>query len=122
MNRTKQLSTAAAIVASLALAAPALAGQTASTPLAGSVGPGFTISLTKGGKAVKSLKPGSYTITVNDKANSHNFHLSGPGVNKVVTTVPFVGTKKITVTLKKGTYKFVCDPHASSMKGSFKVA
>jgi plastocyanin len=118
----KTLTAAAALVASLALAAPALAGQTASTPLAGSVGPGFTISLLKDGKAVKSLKPGSYTITVKDKANAHNFHLSGPGVNKVITTVPFVGTKKITVTLKKGSYKFVCDPHASSMKGSFKVA
>jgi len=23
--------------------------------------------------------------------------------------------------LKKGTYKFVCDPHAAIMKGSFKV-
>jgi plastocyanin len=122
MNRTKQLTAAAAVAASLALAAPALAGQTASTPLAGTVGPGFTISLTKGGKAVKTLKPGSYTITVKDKASTHNFHFSGPGVNKVITTVPFVGTKKVTVTLKKGTYKFVCDPHASSMKGSFKVA
>jgi plastocyanin len=68
------------------------------------------------------VKPGSYTITVKDKSAEHNFHVSGPGVNKVVTTVPFVGTKKITVTFKKGTYKFVCDPHASSMKGSFKVA
>jgi len=26
------------------------------------------------------------------------------------------------VTLKKGAYRFVCDPHASVMKGSFKVA
>jgi len=25
------------------------------------------------------------------------------------------------VKLKKGTYKYVCDPHASVMKGSFKV-
>ena len=24
---------------------------------------------------------------------------------------------ELTVTLKKGTYRFVCDPHASSMKG-----
>jgi plastocyanin len=36
--------------------------------------------------------------------------------------VSFVGKKSLTVTLKKGTYRFVCDPHASSMKGSFKVA
>ena len=26
------------------------------------------------------------------------------------------------VTLKKGTYRFVCDPHATIMKGSFTVA
>ena len=122
MHRTKHLTAAAALAASLALAAPALAGPTATaTPLAGSVGPGFTISLMKDGKAVKSLKPGSYTITVKDKANSHNFHIFGPGVKKVVTTVPFVGTKYVTVTLKKGTYTFVCDPHASNMKGTFKV-
>ena len=36
--------------------------------------------------------------------------------------MPFVGTKKVTVTLKKGTYKSVCDPHAANMKASFKVA
>ena len=36
---------------------------------------------------------------------------------------PFVGTKKVTVTLKKGTYTFQCDPHAQSgMKGTFKVS
>ena len=123
MHRTKQLTAAAALAASLAFAAPALAGQTATaTPLAGSVGPGFTISLMKGGKAVKNLKPGLYKITVKDKASAHNFHLFGPGVKKVVTSVPFVGTKSVTVTLKKGTYTFVCDPHASSMKGTFKVA
>jgi plastocyanin len=122
MHRTKQLTAAAAVAASLALAAPVLAGQTAATPLAGTVGPGFTITLTKGGKAVKTLKPGSYTITVKDKASAHNFHIFGPGVQKVVTSVPFVGTKKVTLTLKKGTYTFQCDPHASSMKGTFKVA
>lgn len=122
MQRTKQLTTAAALAAGLALAAPALAGQSATpTPLAGSVGPGFTISLMKGGKAAKNLKPGSYTITVKDKSSAHNFHIFGPGVKKVVTTVSFVGTKKVTVTLKKGTYTFVCDPHASGMKGTVKV-
>ena len=33
------------------------------------------------------------------------------------TSVPTTGTKTFNVTLKKGTYKFVCDPHASQMKG-----
>jgi len=121
MSRTIPL-TAAALAASLALAAPAFAAQTAATPLAGTVGPGFTITLTKGGKAVKTLKHGSYTITVKDKASIHDFDFFGPGVKKVITSVPFVGTKSVTVTLKKGTYTFQCDPHASSgMKGTIKV-
>jgi plastocyanin len=29
--------------------------------------------------------------------------------------------KTVTVKLKKGTYKYICDPHATVMKGSFKV-
>jgi plastocyanin len=121
MSRTIPL-TAAALAASLALAAPALAGQTAATPLAGTVGPGFTITLTMNGKAVKTLKHGTYAITVKDKAAIHNFDFFGPGVKKVITSVPFVGTKKVTVTLKKGTYTYQCDPHArAGMKATFKV-
>ena len=86
----------------------------------GTVGPGFTITLKQGGKKVSTLKAGSYKIVVADKSNIHDFHLTGPGVNKA-TSVGGTGTKTWTVTLKKGTYKFVCDPHASIMKGSFKV-
>jgi plastocyanin len=121
MPRHSLVATAALAVASLGLAAPSLASA-AATPLAGSVGPGFTITLSKGGKKVSSLKAGSYKITVNDKASIHDFHLIGPGVNKLITTVPAVGTKSVTVTLKKGTYTYRCDPHAASgMKGTFKV-
>ena len=66
---------------------------------------------------------GTYAITVTDKATIHDFHLIGPGVNKVITTVPFQGKKTVTVTLKKGTYTYQCDPHAGAgMKGTFKVA
>jgi len=123
MLRSRTLAAAGALAAGLVLSAPALAASSASTPLAGTVGPGFTIKLTKGGTSVKTLKPGSYTLTVRDKSASHNFHIFGPGVAKVVTTVPFVGTKTVTVTLKKGTYTFQCDPHAQSgMKGTFKVS
>jgi plastocyanin len=108
-------------LAGLALAGPALAAP-AATPLKGTVGPGFTITLKKGTAAVKTLKPGSYTITVSDKAAVHDFHLFGPGVNKVITSVPFQGTKTVSVKLKAGTYTFQCDPHAASgMKGTFKV-
>jgi plastocyanin len=40
----------------------------------------------------------------------------------VKTSVAATGSKTFNVTLKKGTYRFVCDPHASQMKGSFKVS
>jgi plastocyanin len=117
-----RLATASGLVlAALALAGPTLAS--AATPLAGSVGPGFTITLKKGTSPVKTLKPGKYTITVADKAAVHDFHLIGPGVNKVITSVPFQGTKTVTVTLKAGKYTFQCDPHAAAgMKGTFKVS
>ncbi len=101
-----------------AIAAPA-ALATAPT-LNGTVGPGFTITLTQNGKSVKTLKAGSYVFKINDKSSIHNFHLTGPGVNKS-TTVAGTGTKTWTLTLKKGTYKYVCDPHAPIMHGSFKV-
>jgi plastocyanin len=111
----------------LALAAAALGllavvpAQAAVPKLVGTDGPGFTISLTKGGKKVTQLKAGKYAITVNDRASFHNFHLTGPGVNKK-TSVGGTGTTTWTVTLQKGkTYRFVCDPHAAQMKGSFKT-
>ncbi|HEY1318043.1 MAG TPA: plastocyanin/azurin family copper-binding protein [Gaiella sp.] len=111
---------AAGLVAALALAAP-IGATSSATKLNGTVGPGFTITLKKGTAKVKTLRHGKYTITVNDKSNIHDFHLKGPGVNKVITTTPFKGKKTVTVTLKKGTYRYVCDPHAAQMKGSFKV-
>ena len=108
----------AVLATALALAANAMA---AAPKLAGTVGPGFTITLKKGGKKVNRLKAGKYTLVVADKSAIHNFHLKGPGLNKT-TGISFKGTKTFTIRLKKGTYKFVCDPHASTMHGSFKVA
>jgi plastocyanin len=114
-------STLVALAAAAALAVAGSAG--AATPkLVATDGPGFTITLKDAsGKTVKSLKKGTYTIVVSDKSNIHNFHLAGPGVNKK-TDVGFQGQKTWTVTLKSGTYKYVCDPHASTMHGSFKVS
>jgi plastocyanin len=107
----------AAIVA--ALAAPS---ALASTPtLNGVVGPGFTITLKKAGVKVAKLKAGTYVFKISDKSNIHDFHLSGPGVNKK-TSVAAVTTATWKLTLKKGTYKYVCDPHASFMHGSFTVS
>ena len=106
----------AALVA--ALAAPS---ALAATPtLTAVVGPGFTITLKQAGKKVTKLKAGTYVFKVTDKSNIHNFHLTGPGVNKK-TSVAALGSALWKLTLKKGTYKYVCDPHVSLMKGSFKV-
>jgi plastocyanin len=107
------------LLGALALAGSAQAAPNATT-LSASVGPGFTISLTKGGARVSALKPGAYVIRVSDRSSFHNFHLRGPGVNKA-TTVAFTGKRTFRVTFRAGTYRYQCDPHRTRMKGSFTV-
>jgi plastocyanin len=118
MNRMGMVAAACAAAVGVA-AAGAFAAGTPKT-LVASVSDPLNISLTQTGKKVTSLKPGSYTIVVKDTAADHNFHLTGPGLDKK-TSVGGKGTSTWKVTLKKGTYKFVCDPHASFMKGQFTV-
>jgi PASTA domain/Copper binding proteins, plastocyanin/azurin family len=72
------------------------------------------------GARVTHLEAGTYEIQVNDNSAFHNFHLSGPGVDKS-TEVDFKGTTTWLVTLTDGVYRFVCDPHAAQMKGEFTV-
>ena len=107
----------------LLLAALVAAGSASAAPktVNGAVGPGFTISLKLGGKKVTRLKATTYRFKVADKSSIHNFHISGPGVNKVITGVGFKGTKTVTIKLRKGTYRYRCDPHPGEMHGSFKV-
>ena len=105
-----------AILATLALASSTFAAvSTTNRTLAGTVGPGFTITMNK-----KTVTSGTYAITVHDLASIHDFHLTGPGVNKK-TSVSGTGTTTWTVKLKKGTYHFVCDPHHTIMHGVLKV-
>jgi plastocyanin len=113
----------AGLAAVVALVAPSAGiGMGAATPLAGTTGPGFKITLKKAGAKVTTLKAGRYTITVKDRSNIHNFRLKGPGLNKQITGLSFKGSKTVTVTLKKGKYTYQCDPHASQgMKGTFRV-
>ena len=115
MNRVRIL-TLAVLVATVtaALALPALAAKPIGT-INGTDGPGFTITIAK-----KPTKAGTYKLVIADKSDEHNFRLKGPGVN-VATTVPEVKTRTFTVTLKKGTYTYVCDPHKQFMKGSFTI-
>ena len=114
------------ICTALAAAAVTLSLTAGASPavlpkLTGTVGPGFTITLKRGTVPVRVLKAGFYNLTVADKASIHNFQIEGPGLDRAVTTVGFVGTKTVRIHLRSGRYKFYCKPHESSMFGRFKV-
>lgn len=102
---------AVVVLAPAAPTAPAASGGT----LGGTVGPGFTITM-----SAKSVKAGAYAITVHDRGPIHDFHLVGPGVNQK-TGVGAVKSYSWRVTLKRGTYKFSCDVHTSVMHGVLRV-
>lgn len=109
------------IAAALGASAPTSAAP--AQAITGAVGPGFTIVLTRAGHTITKLKAHTpYRFVIRDRATIHDFHLRGPGIDRVLTSVAFQGTKSYTLTLKKGTYRFFCDPHAGFMHGSFRVA
>jgi plastocyanin len=120
MFRAALAAAAGGLALTLATTAPA---APAPKTVQGTVGPGFTISLTLRGGKVTKLKAGvRYRFLIRDRSSIHDFHLIGPGLNRVLTTVDFTGTKSFVLKLKKGSYRFLCDPHASFMHGSFRVA
>lgn len=115
----RTLTVALVVIAALATVSVAPAKTKA---LKGTVGPSYTIKLANAaGKRVKTLKAGTYALTVADRSASHNFHLTGPGVNKSITSIGFRGTKNAAVTLKPGKYIYFCQAHSSEMKASFTV-
>lgn len=110
------------LLAALLAAAVAIpAGHADNPALTGTVGPGFSISLTDAsGSPVTHLDPGAYTVVVHDLSGIHNFHLSGPGVSQL-TDVEGTGDSTWAITVQDGaTYTFVCDVHPS-LKGTFTV-
>ncbi|MDX6493000.1 MAG: hypothetical protein QOH02_935 [Gaiellaceae bacterium] len=112
---------AAGALLALAFAGIGAAGHAKSTGLVGEVGPSFSIEVKNNGTDLKTIKHGVHKFKIEDKSPFHNFHLKGPGVDKK-TSVAFKGDTTWTVTLKKGTYTYQCDPHAKrGMKGTFKV-
>ncbi|NUR78354.1 MAG: hypothetical protein HOQ28_18980 [Thermoleophilia bacterium] len=113
--------TIVAVIAAAAVlwATGALAAPTSDT-LTGTVGPGFTISLTQDGKKVTKLKAGDYTLKIDDRSDQHDFHITGATVDKL-TSITGMGKTTWHVNLKKGTYVYACDPHSAFMKGSFTV-
>jgi plastocyanin len=113
------------LVTALAVAAtllPAGASSAQEITLRAEVGPGFTITLQNpDGSPVSHLNPGTYNIAVLDRSIEHNFHLFGEGVD-MRTLVETTDTTTWTVTFADGkTYRFQCDPHSTSMRGSFGV-
>src|SRR3990172_10525233 len=89
--------------------------------LFGTVGPGFSIMLKDArGSRVTNLDPGTYEVRVEDLSEEHNFHLFGPGVDRL-TSVAGMGTESWTVTLTDGTYRYHCDPHSTLLRGSVTV-
>src|SRR6266436_5030375 len=104
------------------LVAGASARRSATPVLTGTVGPGFTITLKQGTKAVKTLKAGTYKFVIHDKSSIHGWSLDGPhGFAKDISPVPFTGTKTVTLKLKAGGYKFYCPAHEPTMFGRFTV-
>jgi len=120
---TKHLALALVTLVAMAALALAVTAAAATPKLNGTVGPGFTITLTKSGTKVTKLKAGKYTFVISDKSSIHSYGLDGPnGFAKDFTSVSFKGTKTFTITLKKGKYKFYCQPHESTMFGNFTVS
>jgi plastocyanin len=110
------------LLALAALASLALPGAALCAPpsLTGTVGPGYTIVVTRGKARVTTLRAGTYRLVVRDLSTDHDFRLVGPGLNRS-TTVETKGTTTWTVRLKRGTYRYFCDPHEIVMHGSFRV-
>jgi plastocyanin len=108
-------------VAALSGVADGAAVRAQNVQLTGTVGPSFTIMLRDAqGNTVRSLAPGTYDIEIRDQSVEHNFHLTGPGVDRA-TAVDDTGQVSWTVTVTDGTYRYFCDPHATMMRGSFTV-
>jgi hypothetical protein len=125
MQRVTIAFLAAAALAATVLLVSAQASTSMGTPkLIGTVGPGFNITLKRGTKTVKTLKAGKYTFVITDKASIHNFTLEqtkGGHFLRTLTGTAFMGTKSVTVTLKKGTWKAFCSVHPTVVVRFFTV-
>src|SRR5579864_1487979 len=111
-----------AVGAAAVLVATASARRAAAVTLTGTDGPGFTITLKQGSKAVKTLKAGTYKFVIHDMSSIHGWSLDGPhGFAKDIASITGTGTKTVTLKLKAGKYKFYCPAHEPEMFGHFTV-
>ncbi len=109
----------AAVFLATALAGGALAaftahGTTATTKIAVKE-TNYKIGLKK-----HTFPKGKATFTIHNASKTlHQFKIHGPGVTKMISSIPPGATKKLTVTLKKGKYVLSCPLHlAFGMKTS----
>jgi plastocyanin len=120
VTRTQSLLLGAVVAVALAVTGGGFAAS--AKTVNGTVGPGFTIGLTMQGKKVTRLKAGTaYRFVISDRSASTTSIWAGPA-NRVLTDVEFTGTKSFLLKLKKGSYRFICDPHSGSMRGDFLVS
>jgi hypothetical protein len=69
----------------------------------------LTLALTTSdGVRVRVIAPGTYTVVVEDRSPTDNFHLIGPDIDEQ-TTLEFVGTVTWTLTLTPGGYAYRTD-------------
>ncbi len=104
-----------------ALVLPSAVAQADNPKLVAVVGTNdsFVISLRDAnGNAVTQIAPGTYDIAVSDRSEAHNFHLKGPGVD-MSTAIGAKQETTWTVTIGEGRFAYVCDAHASQMRGYF---
>jgi plastocyanin len=114
----------AGFATALAISGAALSQGTAIPKLKATVGPGYTVKLTRNGAKVSSLKAGKYTFAIADRSSIHNFTIeqkTGGRFEKHLTGTAFTGSKTVTVTLKRGRWKYYCSVHESTMFGFFTV-
>jgi hypothetical protein len=87
--------------------------------LSAAVGPGATITVKRGVRKLAAIKAGRVALTVRDLSTKHNFHLTGPAVNRATSRA---GRSTVTwrLTLKRGIYRYRSDA-TPSLKGSFRA-
>ena len=126
MTRKALIALAVLAAVALTVVGAAFSRSTSVVTLKGTVGPGYTIKLTKAGKRVKSLKAGKYKFVISDKSTFHNFtlekeHPSTPKIEKHITSTAFTGAKTMVVKLVPGSWRVYCSIHESQMHSDFKV-
>jgi hypothetical protein len=85
--------------------------------LTGSVGPGRSITMRDSAGRLSAVDAGPVILTVTDRTKAHNFHLTGPGVNRK-TGVAFRGRVTWRLTLRPGRYTYRSD-RSARVRGSF---